>query len=312
MAEKLKDNSQDRKYFTQVCNLVDDLDLSPVAIALYLHYKRWSAAENRKSPGVKELMKKFKCSDRTIKAAKLELVKHRLIRIKTFDAKLAKADEVTICDIWERNIKHFQEVKPAPVANERQVEEKVADPSSESDSPVVEERQPPSSESDTRERNLEKENMKESEGDPPASDFGEPRNVPPAKFHHPALKAIRELTKHNPPKAIWDDLIDILTDSPDLDLLKACHKAWLFKGNKETNLAWVNEWYVQGGPPAYGSGFSKAKPFDPGTVKPSDPDDDSECKTCQDFGYNIIHNGPSINDAEKVPCPDCQQVEAAA
>jgi hypothetical protein len=159
--ETVTDNNNERRYFTQICNLIDELDLSPLAIALYFHYKRWANSENKKSPGVKFLTKKYKVSDHSIKNAKQELIKNRLIKIKTFDKKLSRADEVTIIDIWERNFKHFQQDSTDPIAHERQV----SDLSLMSDSPVANERQPLSLISDTKkeiierkEKDLEKEN----------------------------------------------------------------------------------------------------------------------------------------------------------
>jgi hypothetical protein len=151
MNESVKDSSQDRRYFTQVCNLIDDLDLSPLGLALYLHYKRWSAAKDKKAPGVKELMHKYKVGARAIKNAKAELVKNRLVKITTFDAKLGKPDEVTILDIWDRNYQHFKELKPAPVVNQQRVAEKAPDLLSDNNSPVVIQQHPPLSDNNTRE-----------------------------------------------------------------------------------------------------------------------------------------------------------------
>lgn len=89
---------------------------------------------------------------------------------------------------------------------------------------------------------------REREPTPTAADFGPPRLGPPPKHKHPAIKAIFDITKSQPNRAIWDDLIDLLGDEPDVPRLVKCHKAWVTKGFKEKNLGWVTDWYVDGIP----------------------------------------------------------------
>lgn len=103
---------------------------------------------------------------------------------------------------------------------------------------------------DSEQRNEQRNEHKEegAEAAPGPESFGPRKFLPPTKHDHPAIKAIRDITKRNPNKAIWDDLIDLLGDDPDIPRLVQCHKAWVTKGFKEINLAWVTEWYVEGIP----------------------------------------------------------------
>jgi hypothetical protein len=87
---------------------------------------------------------------------------------------------------------------------------------------------------------------------PVAADFGERRNTPrDLRFYHPALRAIRELTKSSPAKIIWDDLIDALGMEPDTGRLKKCLRVWVKNGFKEHNYGWAIDWYLYGIPEKY-------------------------------------------------------------
>ena len=119
--EDITDETTEKVYFTQVCNLIDELDLSPLAIALYFHYKRWAFTENKPQHGVKFLKEKYKVGADKIRAAKDELVKNKLMKFKTFDAGEAKPDEAVVVDIWARNFKHFQQDNTTPIPVQEQV-----------------------------------------------------------------------------------------------------------------------------------------------------------------------------------------------
>jgi len=124
--------SSPRKYFTQIPNLIDELDLSPLAIALYFHYARWSATRIKHTPNVRFFEQKYRTSSRSIAAAKLDLVRHRLTRVESRAGK-GRPDIVHINDVWKRNSDYFEGVIPSPVADERQG----LDLLSRSDSPLV-------------------------------------------------------------------------------------------------------------------------------------------------------------------------------
>ena len=92
--------------------------------------------------------------------------------------------------------------------------------------------------------NVIKSNKEErGKNDPPASAFGKPREN---KSNHPALVAVRTLTGHQPDPATWDALIAVLGLEPDVLRLTECFSAWVLKGYKKSNYAWITEWYVDG------------------------------------------------------------------
>lgn len=106
--------------FTRMPNLIDELDLSPLAVALYFHYARWSGAKSKRPPGVRTLGKKYKASGRAIEKAKQELLDHALIHRERRQPK-GQPDLITVRDVWKRNSNYFEMLKGKPVVNEHQL-----------------------------------------------------------------------------------------------------------------------------------------------------------------------------------------------
>jgi hypothetical protein len=80
---------------------------------------------------------------------------------------------------------------------------------------------------------------------PTAADFAPPIG-PTMKANHPALIAVRALTGHQPDRATWDGIIEILGVDPDLGKLNACYREWVMRGYKKTNYGWIADWYKMG------------------------------------------------------------------
>lgn len=101
---------------------------------------------------------------------------------------------------------------------------------------------------------------------------------------HPAIAAVRKITKSMPHEAIRDELIEALGNSPDEELLAKCFKTWVAKGWRPKNYTWITEWYVKGGPPEYSNGSKTVRPFDPGkNDAPIDTSvNDQWCDICND------------------------------
>jgi hypothetical protein len=70
----------------------------------------------------------------------------------------------------------------------------------------------------------------------------------PVCFSHPALAAIRRVTKSSPPNVLWQRLCDRLGTEVDENRLKACFVEWVSRGFKEKNYGWAEDWYVNGIP----------------------------------------------------------------
>lgn len=71
---------------------------------------------------------------------------------------------------------------------------------------------------------------------------------PDPRTHTPAIEACRELLSRYPKKELWDGLIEVLGDHPDIAKLTACRHEWLERGYNAESIKWATEWYVSGIP----------------------------------------------------------------
>ncbi|MFY9223229.1 MAG: helix-turn-helix domain-containing protein [Blastocatellia bacterium] len=74
------------------------------------------------------------------------------------------------------------------------------------------------------------------------------RNVSDNRAKHPAIAAVRAIVGRFPNKLLWDEIIDILGNSPDLEKLKRCATEWAKKTSNMGNMVWLFEWYKNGIP----------------------------------------------------------------
>ncbi len=131
-------------------------------------------------------------------------------------------------------------------------------------------------------------------GQPTAADFGPPQNGPESRFYHPALAAIREITKHSPDRVIWGELIATLGSDFDRERLEKCFRAWRLRGFRTNNYGWITDWYVNGireyVPGGNGNGLGKV------------PDRDADCTECSNERRKSDWSG-------SWPCPSCRPLE---
>lgn len=108
-----QDESDLRKYRTELPNLVDDIGLSIYAYRLYGHFKRVCGANGGKcTQGTKKLAEHCKISYGKITEAKRELAAAKLIRIRRSDMKSGDPDIVTILDVWRENFERYAPPTP--------------------------------------------------------------------------------------------------------------------------------------------------------------------------------------------------------
>ena len=76
----------------------------------------------------------------------------------------------------------------------------------------------------------------------------------------PAIQCVKGITSRFPQKELYDDIIRVLGDRPDVEKLLACRKEWLKRGYNPNALTWALEWYQSGIPDRFsknGSNLSK-------------------------------------------------------
>ena len=114
----VEDEAPERRYFTQVPNMVFELPMSREAKWLYVHLKRVAGDSGECYQSLNTLAKKTQTSKPTLIKAKQELIKHGLIRVRPSE-RGDKPDTITIRNVWRRNIDHFDRVvkeKTIPVS----------------------------------------------------------------------------------------------------------------------------------------------------------------------------------------------------
>ena len=65
----------------------------------------------------------------------------------------------------------------------------------------------------------------------------------------PAIQCVKGITSRYPPKELYDDIIQLLGESPNGQLLATCRKEWLRRGYNPGGWPWLFDWYPAGGPP---------------------------------------------------------------
>lgn len=71
---------------------------------------------------------------------------------------------------------------------------------------------------------------------------------PDERSKHPAIQACRSITNRFPDKALWDGLILVLGELPDVEKLKACRHEWTKRGFNPNAWTWAIDWYRDGIP----------------------------------------------------------------
>ena len=113
-ANEIRDEAVPHVWFTQIPNLVDEMNLSPYAIRLYLHMKRVTGetTNGRCWQSTRTLAKASRMSIGSVVKAKQELQSSSPPLIKVKVEKIGKEKFrhiITIRDIWPENHKAYRE-----------------------------------------------------------------------------------------------------------------------------------------------------------------------------------------------------------
>ena len=65
---------------------------------------------------------------------------------------------------------------------------------------------------------------------------------------HVAIQAYRAACARYPKRALYDEVIRVLGDTPDVVRLKRCYTEWVAHGYNPANIDWLREWYPKGVP----------------------------------------------------------------
>lgn len=229
----------ERRYFSMIPNLIDEMGLSPYAVRLYLRIKRRASDTGACFESTGNLAAGCGMSTGAVSKAKKELAKAGLIRIEKRKGPHGPYDNITIVDIWKQNIEYF---KPSPC-----------------------EGLPSQGETKKNPFKLERKNKK-TKADAAAIPNGglpkkpaSPRRVKSAvdtafddEFaalrQHPAIQAIKKVTKYYPTKSreVYKHIITILGNEPDIERLEKAYGIQVGKGGNPRNVMYLMDLYKDG------------------------------------------------------------------
>lgn len=103
------DHSGDRKYFTQIPNLIIDFPLSPYAFRVYVHIKRVTGEDGICWQTTRTIADRCNISRNSVNRAIKELVSNRFIEVIKVPGKHGEFshNEMTIRDIWKNNVDFY-------------------------------------------------------------------------------------------------------------------------------------------------------------------------------------------------------------
>jgi hypothetical protein len=100
-------NADTHGNFTIIPNIIDDLDLTPSAVRLYLHIKRVAGDNKICWQSGSTLAKKCHMSEGMVSKVKKELVEAELIAIEEIQCQKGTCHNITILDLWKRNFEQY-------------------------------------------------------------------------------------------------------------------------------------------------------------------------------------------------------------
>jgi hypothetical protein len=104
----------ERKYWVQLPNLIDDMNLDPFAFRLYVHIKRRAGDNGACWESTRNLAKCCNMSAGRVSKAKQVLVDNGLITIGERAVRGGKVHLITVIDIWPQNMATYASDKRSP------------------------------------------------------------------------------------------------------------------------------------------------------------------------------------------------------
>jgi len=239
------DQSGDRKYYSQIPHLIDDLGLSVYGFRLYCHLKRVTGEDGQSWQSTKTLATCCNMSIGSVVLAKQELVDNRLIKITETKSKHGGRDYhlITIVDIWKRNINLFSKEQVHVVNLQDTTVNLQVHVVERKNNPIKNATQP------------KKENIAASSADPIPSDNSNELSSVPGKSADFTLQdenilILKNVTGHYPPKKLRPTLVKIFNQKLpgvllDESILKDTFTNWIARGYNPMNYTGILQRYFE-------------------------------------------------------------------
>lgn len=229
----------ERRYYSQIPNLIDEMELTPHAVRLYLRIKRRAADYGACWENTGNLANGCHMSAGMVSKAKKELVKAGLIKIERVRCKNGRYDNITVNDIWPQNMVYFSRL-------------------SQYEHPI--------SQCETKNIHFKKEpKVPKKRADAAAIPGGAQKTAHPRPYRscediardeefkrlreHPAIKACKRVTGYFPGKSrdTYKHIIDTLGENPDIEKLERAFGLITGRGHNGTNWMHLMEKYLDDG-----------------------------------------------------------------
>ena len=235
---------ESHKYFTMIPNVIDDLGLSVWAVRLYLRLKRRAGETGVCWENSRNLAAGCNMSRTQVLRAKKELEETGLITISKAKPKAGRfaGHIIKIVDIWllnavgyTKDLEKYHTFKgnPGYPTGHKPLTWSCGSPGP---GPGV-----------VHKKNPIKENpFAESSSDHCPLPKNGSGDVSTAGYH-PAIKAIKEITGYYPNKAIYQEIVNLVGDNPDIEGMRKSFILWVSKGFNPQNIdGWLFDLYASG------------------------------------------------------------------
>ena len=242
---EIQDQTPDRRYFTIIPNILDELELSPYAVRLYLRVKRRAGENGECFENSQHLAEGCNMSKAQISRTKVELEKAGLITIekRSLGHGHFPGHIITIRDIWKRNVDYYDNGIPVSEGDASR------SPGSPRPVPQVVLKNNPINK-EVKERKFNNQGQSPTHSPNPeadASEFSEDENTGKSLKdlkNHPTIKAIKEISGFYPPKVLWERII-ITFPSLDQQRAKDTFEHWIACHYSPRNFdGWLFDWYL--------------------------------------------------------------------
>jgi hypothetical protein len=235
MNHKIVDESQDRKFFTITPNMIDDLGLSPYAVRLYLRLRRRAGENGACWENTRNLAIGCKMSTGQVTKAKKELSNANLILIAPRRAEHGhfQGQTITIVDLWQRNLERFSPVHGLNTSCSPEAFPSCS-PGAIKEEPII------------KNTKIEKTLDASSASPYPSKANNAFEGASNPLRNHPAIQAIKVVTDYFPPKKMYEKIIDLLGETPDIDRMQDTFDTWIANGYNPRNIkGWLFDWYPE-------------------------------------------------------------------
>lgn len=248
------DNTSERKYFTMLPNLIDDLGLSVYAFRLYCHIKRVTGEDGMCWQSTERLSKACRMSVHSVVDAKKELADAKLITIKSVKRPGGGRDfhVITIRDVWGKNLNHCVAMKndQEPTDSEQVPTGNEQDSTGNLQVPDMQRKNNPhelSTPEDNTGRGGRVTPTRAEEKAPPPASVNAASIFPPIPRTHPAIMAVKQVTGYYPPKNLYRRIVNRIGETPDVGRMQLTFDSWTAGGKNPRNLkGWLFDWYAEG------------------------------------------------------------------